>query len=182
MCHAAGGKESGSGVMNKKEFAYPISVSFWIWLELTVVRLCLSLVFTNASLTAEGQNQLLFCLQGLSFFRETLQWLFFKPFSFQLRQRIPFFRGFFTGWGDSNRETDRFINSLEKQSLCVSGSLKSNSFQWLFSLWTLNLSFHYTGNGKPLIFPGYSFPLFFNPQIPSGFMPLGTWCWSFSRR
>lgn len=90
MCHAAGGKESGIEVMNKKEFAYPISVSFWIWLELTVVRLCLSPVFTHASLTAEGQNQLLFCLQGLSFFRETLQWIFFKLFSFQLRQQIPF--------------------------------------------------------------------------------------------
>lgn len=90
MCHAAGGKESGTGVMNKKEFAYPISVSFWIWLELAVVRLCLSLVFTNASLTAEGQNQLLFCLQGLSFFREALQCMFFKPFSFQLRQQTPF--------------------------------------------------------------------------------------------
>lgn len=99
MCHAAGGKESGIGVMNKKEFAYPISVSFWIWLELTVVRLCLGLVFTNASWAAEGQTQLLFCLQGLSFFRETLQWMSFKPFSFQLRQQIPFLEGFSGGGG-----------------------------------------------------------------------------------
>lgn len=160
MCHAAGGKESRTGVMNKKEFAYPISVPFWIRLELAVVRLCLSLVFTNASLTAEGQNQLLFCLQGLSFFRETLQWIVFKPFFLPIKAANSFFRGFFRGWGDSNWETDRFINSLKKQSLYVSGSLKSNSFQWLFSLWTLNLSFHYTGNGKPLIFPGYTFPVF----------------------
>lgn len=119
MCHAAGGKESGTGVMNKKEFAYPISVSFWIWLELTVVRLCLSLVFTNASLTAEGQNQLLFCLQGLSFFRETLQWIFFKPFPFQLRQQIPFLEGFSGGGGTvSGRLIDLSIAS--KNKACMS--------------------------------------------------------------
>lgn len=182
MCQAAGGKESSTGVMNKKGICLS---NFRLFLSLIGTRSC------QAAFKSQLCRRLLNCGRskpiivlppGTFLLQRDLTVDILWTLSLPIKAANSSFSEFFKEQGDSNQETDRFINSLEKQSLYVSGSLKPNSFQWLFSLCTLNLSSHYTGNGKSLVFPGCTFPLFFNLQIPHGFMPLST-CWlSFSCR
>lgn len=182
MCHAARGKESGTGVMNKKGICLS---NFRLFLSLIGTRSCQAVFKSRLCrrLLNCGRSKPIIVLPPGTFpLQRDLTVDMLWTLSLPIKAANSSFSGFFKGRGDSNRETDRFINSLDKQSLYVSGSLKPNSFQWLFSLCTLNLSFHYTGNGKSLVFPGCTFPLFFNLQIPHGFMPLST-CWlSFSCR